>query len=365
MKKNSMKKNRMLRLASTLMILTLLTTSIIGGTFAKYTTTGSATDTARVAKWGVVINTSGSLYSDAYEIATAAADKGNLPTAWSETTDKDKITVAAIAKDGKSESNIVAPGTKNAGQGLSFSISGTPEVAVEVKATVEAEDIFLAAGTYGVLVPATTRITDADSLKKVMETEKVYYAGATTPISYTKCEDGHTYDSTSNTYYILTNEATATGGDYFPVTYTLLSGGTIDNSVDSADKIAQKLVEKINGTAITDTDSTNYKASYSEISRKYNANTDLATGLALSDVTVGWEWPFDVTDNATDVKDTILGNLIAARGTDSVAVIVGAGDAVTPLTFGTEDDYTVKNGKTVVANLQTKFDITLTVEQVD
>ena len=47
-----MKKNRMLRLASALLILTLLTTSVIGGTFAKYVSTGSVSDTARVAKWG-------------------------------------------------------------------------------------------------------------------------------------------------------------------------------------------------------------------------------------------------------------------------------------------------------------------------
>ena len=47
-----MKKNRMMRLASGLMVAVLLTTCAISGTFAKYVTEATATDTARVAYWG-------------------------------------------------------------------------------------------------------------------------------------------------------------------------------------------------------------------------------------------------------------------------------------------------------------------------
>lgn len=47
-----MKKNRMMRLASILLILVLMTSSVVGGTFAKYTTKVEGTDTARVARWG-------------------------------------------------------------------------------------------------------------------------------------------------------------------------------------------------------------------------------------------------------------------------------------------------------------------------
>ena len=50
---------------------------------------------------------------------------------------------------------------------------------------------------------------------------------------------------------------------------------------------------------------------------------------------------------------------------DYEIVAVGADDAVTVLTIGTDDDYTVKNGSTVVANLYTQFSIELTVEQID
>ena len=47
-----MKKNKMMRLASILLVCVLLTTSVISGTFAKYTSTTNISDTARVAKWG-------------------------------------------------------------------------------------------------------------------------------------------------------------------------------------------------------------------------------------------------------------------------------------------------------------------------
>lgn len=47
-----MKKSKFMRAAAILMAAVLLTTCAISGTFAKYTTTASASDSARVAKWG-------------------------------------------------------------------------------------------------------------------------------------------------------------------------------------------------------------------------------------------------------------------------------------------------------------------------
>ena len=77
-----MKKNRMMRLASVLLVLTLLSTSVISGTFAKYVTSDQASDTARVAKFGVVVSASGSLFGTDYvqkddgNICIARRDKG-------------------------------------------------------------------------------------------------------------------------------------------------------------------------------------------------------------------------------------------------------------------------------------------------
>jgi len=47
-----MKKNKMMRLASALLVLVLLTTCAISGTFAKYTSSAAGEDIARVAYWG-------------------------------------------------------------------------------------------------------------------------------------------------------------------------------------------------------------------------------------------------------------------------------------------------------------------------
>ena len=49
---NDMKKNKVMRLASSLLVAALLTTSAVSGTFAKYVTSTTGTDTARVAYWG-------------------------------------------------------------------------------------------------------------------------------------------------------------------------------------------------------------------------------------------------------------------------------------------------------------------------
>lgn len=101
---NVMKKNKMMRLASLLLVAVLLTTSIIGGTFAKYVTTYEAEDAARVAYWGfdsadtLVID----LFDDAY-------DSG--------------------AVDSVDGANVIAPGTvKTATFKLVNATGSTPEV---------------------------------------------------------------------------------------------------------------------------------------------------------------------------------------------------------------------------------------------
>ena len=48
-----MKKNRAMRLAALLLVAVLMSTCGISGTFAKYVTEVEATDTARVARWGI------------------------------------------------------------------------------------------------------------------------------------------------------------------------------------------------------------------------------------------------------------------------------------------------------------------------
>lgn len=115
-----MKKNVMMRAASTLLVAVLLTTCAISGTFAKYTTSASGTDSARVAKWGVVIAANGTTFANTY------------------TTDDSNVTaIANSVVSSENSKNVLAPGTK--GNMTKIMLSGTPEVAVRVSynATVD------------------------------------------------------------------------------------------------------------------------------------------------------------------------------------------------------------------------------------
>ena len=126
-----MKKNIAMRVAAILFILTMISTCAFSTTFAKYVTSDSATDTARVAKWGVTVTgTDDSMFEVEYA-KTDALFGGTL-----------SVQSSANPKD-----NIVAPGTS--GNVNSISITGTPEVAVEVKFVVTIDkEIKLAAGDY-------------------------------------------------------------------------------------------------------------------------------------------------------------------------------------------------------------------------
>ena len=156
-----MKKNRMMRLASILLVCVLLTTSVISGTFAKYTTTGTATDTARVAWWGVEIKTvTGSDFAKTY--ATHDGSYGGA------------LSVEALDK-------VVAPGTSSSDVDgdVTFTITGKPEVAVALKFDVVANsEIVLPAGDY---TDYTTADDDGDTFNLAAE----YY-----PVKFTLTKSG-------------------------------------------------------------------------------------------------------------------------------------------------------------------------------
>ena len=120
-----MKKNKMMRAAAGLMIATLLTTSVISGTFAKYVTSADATDSARVAKFGVEITANGTMFATAYN-----TDDTTI-------TGISQSVISSSSSDSNDVKNVVAPGTS--GDLVESTITGTPEVAVNVKrvATLE------------------------------------------------------------------------------------------------------------------------------------------------------------------------------------------------------------------------------------
>ena len=105
-----MKKNVMMRLACFLLVAVLISTSAISGTYAKYVTSETGTDSARVAKWGVTIIADGETFAETYET--------------DDTTYAETNSVISTAGD------VVAPGTS--GELAGFTINGTPEVATRI-----------------------------------------------------------------------------------------------------------------------------------------------------------------------------------------------------------------------------------------
>ena len=170
-----MKKNLMMRIASFLLVAVLISTSAISGTYAKYVTADDATDSARVAKWGVVASVDGTLFYDSYK---------DSKTTWTAGEDTIDITVQAATAGQR----VVAPGTKNT-EGMTIILSGAPEVDVDVVFKFEAdEEIMLEKGTY----TDYTRPSDANA--------------DGTPIY------GNTFDLADN---------------YYPVVFTLTKDGAV------------------------------------------------------------------------------------------------------------------------------------------
>lgn len=238
-----MKKNFMMRLASFLLVAVLVSTSAISGTYAKYVTEGSAHDSARVAKWGVRINTEG-------------------PGYFTNTYKKDSTT--EIANTVEAKVDVVAPGTYENGAAL-FSLTGTPEVAVNVK----------------------FEITGADNAEKA--TDVVLAAG-------------EYWDWTQAPY---TTKFTA--AEYHPLVFTLKDGTNVLKTGTLAD--IEKYLE--------------------DASKDYAANTDLSKIFdktnGTGNYTLTWNWAFE---QGKDKEDTLLGNIAAGIDTASAGTSINLDFAI-------------------------------------
>lgn len=155
-----MKKNVMMRVASIMLVLVLLTSSVISGTFAKYVTTAVGSDTARVAKFGVEVQAISSIFRTQYA--------GN-----------DAISVLSSTTD-----NVIAPGTT--GEAVAFTISGAPEVDVHVDVTLGAfTRVTLPAGSY---LDYTTADT-ADKYEPTTAYNPVVWTLKKDGVAVTDCEN--------------------------------------------------------------------------------------------------------------------------------------------------------------------------------
>lgn len=342
-----MKNNKMMRAASGLMIAALLTTGMISGTFAKYTTQDELNDSARVAKWGVNLGISGNLYGEAYDGANnTIVTSGSTATVQSSSTGE----------------KVVAPGTKNANSGLHITLNGKPEVSTKVYGTVKTQNIYLADGTYGVMVEANHVTAEDFAVGKdnAAGKDKKYYTEANGTYA-----EANSYVS-GTTYYTLEDEVTL-AAPYYPVIYTGAGVTNGTTGADSLNEIGKNIAKMLNGTDVTPTKEEGANVYTVATGTTYAPNTDLATALPdIKAANITWEWGIGADDNANGA-DTILGNLLASTaGTASKVVYKDTSDykAITVAadtglaTAGTAANITV-------ASTKTSFDITLTVEQAD
>ena len=319
-----MKKNKMMRLASAMMVMSLMTTSVISGTFAKYVTEDGATDKARVAKWGITVQAGGNLFGTDY---AANTDTVNTP---------DSIMAGTSTSVSSSDTdNIVAPGTKNE-KGYKIAINGTPEVAYEVTAVVDAnlattdvdavEEIYLKAGTYGVMVKADGLNAATDMSKYYERSTDGEYTVAGTFVAGT-------------TYYELHDRVELLGTYYYPITWSVAN-----NNIAAID--AHRLADIANSMM-------------TNISAK-DGNAEAATDF---DYVLTWKWEFENGSTDTDKAmyngaDTILGNLMA--GLDPASAEVVKIDGTTIKAPVAKDGTNVND-----YNLNVAFGLKVTVTQVD
>lgn len=298
-----MRKNRMMRLASALLILTMVTTCAISGTFAKYVTSDSATDTARVAKWGVSVMASGDLFGTDYN-----------PNSTEDSLDDDVIGTVKTSVSSSNANKIVAPGTQN-DVGYTISIAGTPEVAWDVTATTTEDnnkDIYLGEGYWAVMVEATGLNAGTNIATYYEETDGTY-----------KLTEDTAWTS-GKTYYEM-HDAVNFTGDYYPLQWTVTTTGA--------------------ATALTNT---HLKEMTKEIVDNLSALAGDANDSTAASYKLTWKWQFEV-DDATNVKDTILGNL--QEGTSKVVYSSNG----TSYAAATAEHYC----------LDVSFNMAVTVSQVD
>lgn len=269
-----MKKNKFLKIAGAIFTMCLMTTCAIGTTFAKYTTGSSAADTARVAKWGVEVSTSGTLFGKQYKDVIVAETDGTITVKSS-----DKV-------------KVVAPGTKNE-VGMKISIKGQPEVDYTVTASYGAdfEEVYLNAGKYAVMVAEYGVNEGTLDWTNIYE----YNSGSGTFTVATSYTAGRKYFRATNILNLTQ--------DYYPIAWSVerVNNSTTSTVVDNKG-LEVALNAMVNGIGNNAT---------------YDANTSIDKGYILT-----WAWAFEGNDKA----DTILGNIMAGNTeTQYVVVDTGAG----------------------------------------
>lgn len=340
-------KSKKMKIVAAVMVLSMLTTCMISGTLAKYTTGDSAMDSARVAKWGVEVQAAGYLYGNTYGSDNQVVASNTL----------DAFSVSASATPTE---NVVAPGT-NTENGFKFSVTGKPEVSGSVIAKVSYENIYLTSGKYGIMKRVTGVTED-----NFAEYDSLYY------LEGGKYKSASAYGDSVDKMFFTLEDYVELGETYYPVEYKMTGTSkkyNIDfseaNNVDSLNKLIKVFEENFP----TDTSSEVIDGGKTTKTWKINfdANQDLKNILSLQDQNISWKWDFCQAETECSTGDTacefckadsILANLMQGESLKGKVVKSIDGISFTEVVAanGAElNDY----------NLETQFDINITVTQTD
>lgn len=207
--------SKTVRMAILLLVLCMISTAMLGGTFAKYTSEYAGADTALIAKWDVAVK------EGTTEFAISPAAAANLDL-FSHAYNKNILAEAGTQQiiapgvEGDFELNVANTGDVAAKMTFDFEVTGTASTA-PIEYSLDGSD-------WGDLAALKTSLDDLDDMEKVDETngtasQKVYWRW---PFEQTDVTTGDTADtalgvasttaaeSGTRTTYILTITATAT-----------------------------------------------------------------------------------------------------------------------------------------------------------
>ena len=298
-------KSKTMRLSALLLVLALVTSCFVGGTFAKYVREAAGGDGARAAKWGVTIEPNGNLFSSTYE-----TDDPTAVTA---------IANSVVSTD--SDVDVVAPGTS--GNLEQIVLGGTPEVAVAVSynANLELTGWTVPADGSEPAAPATGHWeADGNGWVKTMDIG----AGTDVQPAYTPTTDGLA-DGTNagETWKVPATTGNAVdGGALWEYTFVWVVDAAPSAPAEGSLVYYCPIVITVGNQSFSGLDYASaadfeyaVQAAINAYSNQYAPGTDLST-VAVPEVS--WAWAFE----GNNVKDTALGDQAAAGDAAYIALSI-------------------------------------------
>ena len=192
---NKKRSSMMVRLVAVLAVVMMFTMCFVGGTFAKYTSSGTGTDTATVAKWDIKVNDENIATSDVFvfELFQTITDS-DLTSA---ETDMNPVDGSIIAPGTSGKFNIVIKNASqvNATYAIDYTVTNTNSIPVKfsVDGTNWFDDInYLDVRSVAINMGATATVTvqwmweferiDGDTQDTTLGTMAA--AGETVPVIY-------------------------------------------------------------------------------------------------------------------------------------------------------------------------------------